>query len=54
MVVTTNIFRIKINVVDIKVIVHVNELKIMLDYAQESGRVGQDRKRSETMVVWGE
>ena len=53
MVVITNMFGIKIDVADIKIIVHTNELKIMLDYAQENEWVGRDRKRSEVMVVWG-
>ena len=52
-VVVTNAFRMGINVVDIKVIVHINESRIMLDYAQESGRAGQDGKRSKAIVVWG-
>ena len=34
--VVTNVFRIKINVVDIKIIIYTNELKTILDYAQEN------------------
>ena len=35
-VIAINTFRIGINVVDIKIIVHVNEVKMMLDYAREN------------------
>ena len=52
-IIATNMFGMGIDVVDIKVIVHANEPKMMLDYAQESGRVGRDGERSETMVVRG-
>ena len=36
MVVATNVFGIKIDVVDIRVIVHVNELKMILNYIQKN------------------
>ena len=36
MVIMTNMFGMGINVADIRVIVHVNEPKTMLDYAQEN------------------
>ena len=52
MIITTNMFGIRIDVADIRIIIHVNELKMMLDYVQESKRAGQDGKRSEVIVVW--
>ena len=53
MVIATSVFEMKIDVADIKVIMHVNELKTMLDYAQESKWMGWDEKRNEAMVIWG-
>ena len=49
--IVTNVFGIRIDVADIKVIVHANEPKTMLDYAQENGRTGWNKKRNEVMVV---
>ena len=51
--VATNVFGMKIDVADIKVIMRANESKMMLDYAQESRRAGWDRKRSEVIMVRG-
>ena len=51
-IVATSVFGMKINVVDIKVIVHMNEPKTMLDYAQESGRTRWDGKKSEVIIIW--
>ena len=53
MIIATSMFGMGINVADIKVIMHANELKMMLDYAQESKQVKWDEKRNEVMVVWG-
>ena len=35
-IIATNVFGIEIDVTNIKIIVHANELKIMLDYTQEN------------------
>ena len=44
-------FEIRINVANIKIIVHVNELNTMLDYTQESKWMEQDEKRNEVMII---
>ena len=51
-VIATNTFGMGINIADIKIIVHANEPKIMLDSAQKNGQAGQDEKKNKTMVVW--
>ena len=42
-----------IDVADIRVIVHVDMPRTMLDYAQESGRAGRDREKSKGIVIKG-
>ena len=49
--VSTSIFRIGVDISDIRVIIHVDEPRLLLDYAQESGRAGRDRQKSEAIII---
>ena len=42
-----------IDIIDIRLIIYADELRDLLDYAQESRRVGRDRKASKVVVLVG-
>ncbi|SPJ72737.1 uncharacterized protein FTOL_02466 [Fusarium torulosum] len=50
-IVATNALGLGIDVPDIRAVVHVEMLYRMVDYKQQSGRVGRDRQRSEAIVI---
>lgn len=50
-IIATSIFRIGINITDIRLIVYISQPRILLDYAQESGRTGRDRLKSEAVII---
>ena len=50
-IVATSAFRIGIDITDIRLIVHIGWPRTLLDYAQESGRAGRDRLKSEAVII---
>ena len=50
-IIATSIFRIGIDITDIRLIVYIGWPRILLDYAQESGRAGRDRLKSEAIII---
>ena len=52
-IIATNVFGMGIDVIDIKIIMHANEPKMILNYVQKNKWMKQDGKRNEVMVVWG-
>ena len=50
-IVTTNTFKIKINVANIRVIVHANELKEILNYIQKNKQIKWNEKKNEIIVI---
>ncbi|MCJ1360598.1 MAG: hypothetical protein MMC33_010606, partial [Icmadophila ericetorum] len=53
MMVATSALGLEIDIPDIRVIVHMDRPRKLLDYAQESGRAGRDRLGSEAIIVSG-
>ncbi len=53
-IVTTSALRLRIDIFDIQVIIHVNELRSLMNYAQKSERVKRDELSSQTIVRWKE
>ena len=49
--VSTSAFGMGVDISDIRVIVHVDEPRSLLDYAQESGRAGRDGETSEAIII---
>ncbi len=49
-IVTTSALRLRIDIFDIQVIIHVNELRSLMNYAQKSERVKRDELSSQTIV----
>jgi superfamily II DNA helicase RecQ len=49
--VATNVFRLKINVLNIKVVIYIKTIYQIQNYSQESGQGGQDRQRSKAIVI---
>ena len=47
----TSVFRIGIDITDIRLIIRIGWPRILLDYAQESGRAGRDRLKSEAVII---
>ena len=50
-IVATSAFRMGIDITDIRLIVHIGWPRTLLDYAQESGRAGRDRLKSEAVII---
>lgn len=40
-----------VDIPDIRCIVHMDRPRMLLNYAQESGRAGQNRRKSEVIVI---
>lgn len=49
--VATSAFGLGIDIPNVRVIIHVERPRTILDYAQESGRAGRDGMRSEAMIM---
>ena len=47
----TSAFRMGIDITDIRLIVYIGWPRILLDYAQESGRAGRDGLKSEAVII---
>ncbi len=54
MIVTTSALRLKINIVNIWVIIHTDEFRSLLNYAQKSEWVRKDELTSQMIVIWKE
>ena len=50
-IVTTSALRLRIDILDIQVIIHADELRSLLNYAQESERVERDELSSQAMMI---
>jgi superfamily II DNA helicase RecQ len=50
-IVATSALGIGVDILDIRCIIHVDWPRTILDYAQESGRVGRDGVRSEAIII---
>ena len=50
-IIATSIFRIGIDITDIRLIVYISWPRTLLDYAQKSGRAGRDRLKSEAVII---
>jgi len=50
-VVATNAFRLGIDRLDVRVVVHIRPIYQLRNYSQESGRAGRDGKRSEAIIL---
>ena len=48
---TTSSLRLKLNVSNIRVIIHVNRLRNLLNYTQKSGRVERDESLSKIVII---
>ena len=51
--VATSAFGIKIDIINIKIIIHVNESRIILNYEQKNGLARRDEKRNEIIMIRG-
>ena len=50
-IIATNVFGIRIDVARIRVIVHTNKLRKILEYMQESSRTKWDKKNNEAIMI---
>ncbi len=53
-IVTTSALKLRIDILDIRVIIHVDELRSLMNYAQKSERAKRDELSSQTIVRWKE
>lgn len=53
-IVTTSALSLKINILDLQVIIHVDELCSLMNYAQKNERAKRDELSSQTIVRWKE
>jgi len=53
-IVTTSALRLRIDILDIRVIIHVDESRSLMNYAQKSERAKRDELSSQTIVRWKE
>jgi len=53
-IVATSALGLGIDIADIRAIIHADEPRSLLDYAQESGRAGRDGLASQAIVIWKE
>ena len=51
-IVTTSALRLRIDILDIRVIIHVDELRSLMNYAQKSERARRDELSSQMIVRW--
>lgn len=54
MIVTTSTFEIKIDINNIREIVHVNKSRTLMNYVQENNRAKRDEEKNETIVIMKE
>jgi superfamily II DNA helicase RecQ len=47
----TNALGMGVDILDIRVIIHIGAPRMLLDYAQESGRAGRDGQASEAIII---
>jgi superfamily II DNA helicase RecQ len=50
-IVATNALGMGVDILDIRVIIHISVPRTLLDYAQESSRAGRDRQASEAIII---
>ena len=51
MIVASNAFRLGIDELNVRVVIHVGPIYQLGDYGQESGQSGRDGKRSEAIIL---
>ena len=54
LIIATSAFGIGIDIANIRVVLHTDRPRRLLDYAQESGRAGRDGDSSEAIIVTGD
>ena len=53
LIVATSMLGLGINILDIRVVIHVGVPRNIIDFGQESGRVGRDGEDSQLVIVVG-